>query len=178
MWPVRLTILTVLSWKMVALNEVTGFLFTQIWKICFTRGAGKIQDAWNASWIFLLMNQVRKKFLVCLRRPQESKLRSRSNKPAGLLPTPQNIMDNQQKRQTTLSISKRLRTQVLKPSHYRCPEGPAFIEAARKGIRIWVLLDSGSNIFLINKDLVEHFDIPYATCQKALNILPFDGEVH
>ena len=87
-------------------------------------------------------------------------------------------MNNKQKRKDTLPIGKQLRTQVPKRSHYECPEGPAFIEAPRKRIRIRVLLDSGSNIFLINKDLVEHFDIPYNTHHKALNILAIDGEIH
>jgi len=87
-------------------------------------------------------------------------------------------MTDKRKRKDTLPIGKRLRTQVPKPAHYECPEGPAFIEATGKRIRIGVLLDSGSNIFLINKDLVKHFDIPYETRQKALNILAFDGEVN
>ena len=30
---------------------------------------------------------------------------------------------------------------------------------------------------MINKDLVEHFDIPYETHHKALNILAFNGEI-
>jgi len=87
-------------------------------------------------------------------------------------------MTDKRKRKDTLPIGKRLRTQVPKPAHYESPEGPAFIEAAGKRIRIRVLLDSGSNIFLINKDLVKHFNIPYETCQKALNILAFDGAVN
>jgi len=87
-------------------------------------------------------------------------------------------MTDKRKRKDTLPIGKRLRSQVPKPAHYECPEGPAFIEAAGKRIRIRVLLDSGSNIFLINKDLVKHFNIPYETPQKALNILAFDGEVN
>ena len=82
------------------------------------------------------------------------------------------------KRMSTLPIGKRLQTRIPKPLHYDCPKGPAYIEAAGKRIRIRVLLDSGSNIFLINKDLVEHFNIPYETRQKALNILAFDGEVN
>ena len=53
-----------------------------------------------------------------------------------------------------------------------------YIEAAGKRIHIRVPLDSGSNIFVINKDLVEYFDIPYETRQKRLNILAFDGEVN
>jgi len=86
-------------------------------------------------------------------------------------------MNDKQKCKDALPFNKRLRTQVPKHSHSECPEGPAFIEAAGKRIRIRVLLDSGSNIFLINTDLVEHFDIPYETRHKALNILAFDGEV-
>jgi len=31
---------------------------------------------------------------------------------------------------------------------------------------------------LINKDLVEHFNIPYETRHKALNILACDGEIN
>jgi len=87
-------------------------------------------------------------------------------------------MNDKRKRKDTRPIGKRLRTQVPKPTHYECPEGPAFIEAAGNRIRVRVLLDSGSNIFMISKDLVEHFDIPYETRQKALNILAFDGEVN
>ena len=87
-------------------------------------------------------------------------------------------MNDKRKSKNILPIGKRLRTQVPKPSHYECLEGPAFIEAAGKRIRIRVLLDSGLNIFFINKDLVKHFDISYKTCQKALNILAFDGEIN
>ena len=41
--------------------------------------------------------------------------------------------------------------------------------------RIRVLLDSGSNIFLINQNLVKNLDIPYETRQTALPILTFEG---
>ena len=88
------------------------------------------------------------------------------------------MINDKRKRKDTQPLGKRLRTQVPKPSHYECQEGTAFIEAAGKRIRIWVLLDSGSNIFLISKDLVKHFDIPYKTCQKALNIRGFNREVN
>jgi len=87
-------------------------------------------------------------------------------------------MTDKRKRKDTLSIGKRLRTQVPKHAHYDYPEGPAYNEAARKRIGIRVVLDSGSKIFLINKDLVKHFDIPYETRQKALTILAFDSEVN
>ena len=87
-------------------------------------------------------------------------------------------MYHKRKRISTLAIGKHLQTGIPKPAHYDCPEGPAYIAAAGKRIRIRAPPDSRSNIFLINKDLVEHFDIPYETCQKALNILAFDGEVN
>ena len=87
-------------------------------------------------------------------------------------------MNNKRKRISPLAVGKRLQTKIPKPAHYYCPEGPAYIEATGKRIRIRVLLDSGSNIFVINKELVEHFDIPYETRPKALNILAFDGEVN
>ena len=87
-------------------------------------------------------------------------------------------IDNKRICKTTLLIGKRLRTSVPKPSYYDCPAGPAYIEVAGKQIHIRVLLDSGSNIFLINKDLVKHFDIAYETQTKALNNLAFNGEIH
>jgi len=87
-------------------------------------------------------------------------------------------MNDKRKRQDTLPIGKQLRTQVPKPAHYEWAEGRGFIEPARNRIRIRVLLDSGSNIFLINKDFVKQFEICYETRQKALNILAFDGELN
>ena len=41
--------------------------------------------------------------------------------------------------------------------------------------RIRVLLDTGSNIFLINQNLVKNLHIPYETRQTALPILTFEG---
>ena len=89
-------------------------------------------------------------------------------------------MDNKRKHISTLTVGKRPQTKIAKPapSHYYCPECPAYIEAVGKRIQIRVLLHSGSNIFVINKELVEHFEITYETGQKALNILAFDGEVN
>src|ERR1700712_2111170 len=87
-------------------------------------------------------------------------------------------MNNKRKNTSTLAVGKRLQTGVPKPTHYDCPEGPVYIEATGKRIRIRVLLNSGSNIFVINRDLVDHFNIPYETRQKALDILAFDGEVN
>ena len=87
-------------------------------------------------------------------------------------------MYNTRKRTSTLAVGKHLQTRIPKPTHYDCPEGPAYIEATGKRIHIRALLDSGSNIYVINKDLDEHFDIHYETRQKALNILAFDCEVN
>ena len=72
-------------------------------------------------------------------------------------------MNNKRKNNRILAVGKRLQTSIPKPTHYDCPEGPVYIEAAGKRIRIRVLLDSGSNIFVINTDLVDHFKIPYET---------------
>jgi len=41
---------------------------------------------------------------------------------------------------------------MKKPKHYACPEGKAFIEIKEPKHAINVLLDSGSNIFLLNQD--------------------------
>src|ERR1700712_1819760 len=87
-------------------------------------------------------------------------------------------MNNKRKNDSILAVGKRLQTSVPKPTHYDCPEGSAYIEVAGKRIHIRVLLHSGSNIFVINRDLVNHFKIPYETRQKALNILVFDGEIN
>ena len=87
-------------------------------------------------------------------------------------------MNNKRKQHSILAVGKRLQTEIPKPTQYYCPKRPAYIEAAGKRIRIRVLVDSGSNIFVINKELVEYFDIPYETRHQALNILAFDGEVN
>jgi len=39
---------------------------------------------------------------------------------------------------------------INKPKHYACLEGKAFIEIKKRKHTINVLLDSGSNIFLMN----------------------------
>ena len=74
-----------------------------------------------------------------------------------------------------LPIGKRLKNSKPKPKHYDCPEGYAYIETITGCTRIRVLLDSGSNIFLINQNLVKNLNIPYETPQTALPILTFEG---
>ena len=103
-------------------------------------------------------------------------MRDYSNK--HLLHYTQDTMNSKRKQNSILAVSKCLQNKIIKPTHYNCPEGPAYIEAAGKRIHLRVLLDSGSNIFVINKDLVEYFDIPYETQQKALGVLAFDGKVN
>ena len=113
-------------------------------------------------------NQRTTRFQVCLRRPERSKLRWRGNKLPSLNTQPKYITNEKHKhasfRQGSLNSYTETRT--------------AYIEVAGKRIRIRILLDSRSNIFVINKDLVEHFDLPNEPCRKALNILALDGEVN
>ena len=84
-------------------------------------------------------------------------------------------MTQKRKLHQTLPIGKRLKNSKPKPKHYDCPEGYAFIETITGRTRIRVLLDSGSNIFLINQNLVKNLHIPYETRQTALPILTFEG---
>jgi len=63
------------------------------------------------------------------------------------------------------------------PKHYECPQGWAYLETGVNRIRIRVLLDSCSNIFLLNEKLVNQFQIPYEVRQKAIDIVAFDGVV-
>ena len=84
------------------------------------------------------------------------------------------------KRKASLSLregnpSKR-RITAPEPKHYDCPEGDAYIYVKGRRIRIRVLLDSGSNVFLINETLVQELGIPYEEREKALPISGFDGK--
>ena len=62
------------------------------------------------------------------------------------------------------------------PGHYKCPEGDAFIHIADKRHKIQVLLDSGSNIFLLNQQTARKIKVPYETRKIPLKITTFDGE--
>ena len=74
-----------------------------------------------------------------------------------------------------MPIGKRLKNSKPRPKHYDSREGYALIETSTGGTRIRVLLDSGSNIFLINQNLVKNLHILYETRQTALPILTFEG---
>ena len=67
----------------------------------------------------------------------------------------------------------------LKPSpeHYECPEGSAFLLVADKRHKIQVLLDSGSNIFLLNQKTARSLKIPYEIRDTPLQITAFNGEI-
>ena len=84
-------------------------------------------------------------------------------------------MTQKRKLHQTFPSGKQLKNSKPKPKHYDCPEGYAFIETVTGRTSIRVLLDLGSNIFLINQNQVKNLQIPYETRQTALPILTFEG---
>ena len=62
------------------------------------------------------------------------------------------------------------------PQRYQCPKGHAHIYLLGNRYRILVLLDSGLNIVLINKPLVQDFNIHYEPRTYAIPIQGFTGE--
>jgi len=65
---------------------------------------------------------------------------------------------------------------IKKPEHYACPEGQVFIELKGRKDAINGLLDSGSNIFLMNQDTARRLEIPTEASDSPLKITTFDGE--
>jgi len=65
---------------------------------------------------------------------------------------------------------------VKRPKHYACPQGKAFIELKGRKDAIKVLLDSGSNIFLMNQDTTRQLEMPTEARDSPLKITTFDGE--
>ena len=118
-------------------------------------------------------NQIRKSkyFLICLRRPNWSKLRWRGNKHEKTIVT----MTQKPKIYQTLPIGKILKTSKPKRKHCDCLDGYAYIETIKGRTRVRVLSNSASNIFLINQNLVKNLHLPYETRQTALAILVFEG---
>jgi len=82
---------------------------------------------------------------------------------------------NQGKRQTYRRF-KRTDIIINEPQSYDCPKGHAHIYILGQYYRIPVLLDSRSNIFLINEQLVKDFHIPYHSRADAVQIQGFTGE--
>ena len=58
--------------------------------------------------------------------------------------------------------------------HYECSEGNAFTYIANKSYKIPVLLDSWSNIFLLNQQTAQKFIALYKTRQIPLKITAFN----
>jgi len=79
-------------------------------------------------------------------------------------------------KQQTYGLIKRTDIIINEPQRYDCPERHAHIYILGKRYRIPVLLDSGSNIFLINEQLVKDLDIPYHSRADAVQIQGFTGE--
>src|SRR5207237_1005821 len=84
-------------------------------------------------------------------------------------------MSLKRKSSPTVEVRKRQWHDAQKPKRYDCPEDNAFIEVGVRRIKIRVLLDSGSNIFLLNTKLVREANIPYTTRPTAVEIRGFDG---
>jgi len=71
---------------------------------------------------------------------------------------------------------RRAEPRIREPERHNCPEGHAHIYILGKRYRIPVLLDSGSNIFLINEQLVDDLHIPYHSRTDAVQIQGFTWE--
>jgi len=65
---------------------------------------------------------------------------------------------------------------IKKPKHYACPEGKAFIEIKGRKHTINILLDSGSNMFLINQETAQRLEILTEARDSPVKITTFDGE--
>jgi len=65
---------------------------------------------------------------------------------------------------------------IKKPKHYACPEGKAFGEVEGRKHAINVLLDSGSNIFLMHQKTARWLEILSEARDTPLKITTFDGE--
>jgi len=65
---------------------------------------------------------------------------------------------------------------IKKPKHYACPEGKALIELKGQKHTISILLDSGSNNFLMNLDTARRLEIPTEARDAPLKIMTFDAE--
>jgi len=63
------------------------------------------------------------------------------------------------------------------PQHYECPEGNAILVISAKRYKIRVLLDSGSNIFLLNQNTACTLKLPYEVRENPLPITALNGEV-
>ena len=65
---------------------------------------------------------------------------------------------------------------IKKPKHYMCPEGKAYIETQGQKHSINILLNSSSNLFLLNQETTWRLSIPTETKHTPLAITTFHGE--
>ena len=86
------------------------------------------------------------------------------------------MMPSKRGQQQTYGRIERTDIIINEPQRYDCPEGHAHIYILGKRYPIPVLLDSGSNIFLINEQLVNDLHIPYHSRADAVQIQGFTGE--
>ena len=70
-------------------------------------------------------------------------------------------MCSKRKQSSQKPSGKRKRAIAQEPLRYQCPKGHTYICVLGKCYRIQVLLDSGSNIFLINETLVHDLNVSY-----------------
>ena len=62
------------------------------------------------------------------------------------------------------------------PEHYECPEGNGILVISDKRHKIRVLLDSCSNIFLLNQITARTLKVPYEIRKNPLKIPAFNGK--
>ena len=93
-------------------------------------------------------------------------------------PSDKQILNMRSKRKQPYAkpSGKRKKTIAQEPQHYQCPEGDAHIYVFGNRYHIPVLLDSGLNILLINKTLVQDLKIPYESRTDIIPIQGFTGE--
>jgi len=106
---------------------------------------------------------------VFLRRLDEPKLRRRVNKP-------KKVTTMKRVYETRGPSPKRTKIKP-NPQHYECPERNAILVISDKRHKIRVLLDSGSNIFLLNQNTTRTLKVPYEIRKNPLKITAFNGEV-
>ena len=85
-------------------------------------------------------------------------------------------MRSKRKQPNKKPSGKRNKSIAQEPQHYQYPEEHAHIYVLGNRYRIPVLLDSGSNIFLINETLVHDLNIPYESRSDTIPIQGFTGE--
>ena len=106
---------------------------------------------------------------VCLTKLDEPKLHRCGNKPKTIT-TMKRVYE-------TRGPRPKRRKNKPSPQHYEGPEGNATLVISDKRHKIKVLLDSGSNIFLLNQNTARTLKVPYEIRENPLKITPFNGEV-